>query len=280
MVDELTPSPPLPNPSPSRGEGLNVTPLPIAATPATPLPSRERGRGRGGAAPNPGQHHFSDQASLVATLGSRVISQLQNAIEQRGQAMLAVSGGKTPAALFDWLSQQSLDWNKVFITLADDRWLPPNHADSNTRLVRQHLLQGPAAAAHFTPLVNAAPTPEKGLAQAIERFNALPQPFDLILLGMGDDGHTASLFPCAPQLPQALSSSEPLVAIHPQTAPYGRISLSPAALRQSRQNILLISGASKQAVLQQALQDGPLEQMPVRLLWQAGMPPLAVYWAA
>ena len=228
----------------------------------------------------PIQQQFADQPAMVAALGGFVVNHLQQAIATRGQALLAVSGGKTPAALFDWLSQQPLDWGKVFITLADDRWLPPNHADSNTRLVRQHLLQGPAAAAHFTPLVNAAPTPEKGLLQAIERFNALPQPFDLILLGMGDDGHTASLFPCAPQLPQALSSSEPLVAIHPQTAPYGRISLSPAALRQSRQNILLISGANKQAVLQQALQDGPPEQMPVRLLWQAGMPPLAVYWAA
>jgi 6-phosphogluconolactonase/glucosamine-6-phosphate isomerase/deaminase len=118
--------------------------------------------------------------------------------------------------------------------------------------------------------VNAAPTPEKGLAQATERFNALPQPFDLILLGMGDDGHTASLFPCAPQLQHAFSTSEPLVAMYPQTAPYGRISLSANALRQSRQNILLIRCASKQAVLQQALQHGPLEQMPVRLLWQAG----------
>lgn len=228
----------------------------------------------------PIQHQFADQPAMVAALGGFVVNRLQQAIATRGQALLAVSGGKTPATLFDWLSQQPLDWDKVFITLADDRWLPPDHADSNTRLVQAHLLQGHAAAAHFTPLVNAAPTPEKGLAQAIERFNALQQPFDLILLGMGDDGHTASLFPCAPQLSNALGNSEPLVAMHPQTAPYARISLSPAALRQSRQNILLISGASKQAVLQQALQDGPLKQMPVRLLWQAGMPPLAVYWAA
>ena len=276
MGDELTASPPLPTPSPARGEGPIDASTQNATAPDSPLPLRERGWGRGGALPE--QHNFSDQPSLIATLGSLVISQLQQAIEQRGHALLAVSGGKTPAALFDWLSQQPLDWSKVIITLADDRWLPPDHADSNTRLLRQHLLQG-AAAARFVPLVNAAPTPEKGLAQAIERFNALPQPFDLILLGMGDDGHTASLFPCAPQLQHAFSTSEPLVAMYPQTAPYGRISLSANALRQSRQNILLISGASKQAVLQQALQDGPVEQMPVRLLWQAGMPPLAVYWA-
>lgn len=229
--------------------------------------------------PPPEQLHFPDQTAMVAALGAFIVGQLQHAIEQRGHALLAVSGGKTPAALFDWLSQQPLEWNKVHVTLVDDRWLPPDHADSNARLVRQHLLQGHAAAARFTPLVNAAPTPERGLAQATERFNTLPQPFDLILLGMGDDGHTASLFPCAPQLRHALGSSEPLVAIDPQTAPYGRISLSPAALRQSRQNVLLIAGTGKQAVLQQALQDGAVEQMPVRLLWQAGMPPLAVYWA-
>jgi 6-phosphogluconolactonase len=228
----------------------------------------------------PIQQQFADQPAMVAALGGFVVSRLQQAIGTRGEALLAVSGGKTPAALFDWLSQQPLDWGKVTITLADDRWLPADHADSNTRLVQQHLLQGAAAAARFVPLVNAAATPEKGLAQATERFNTLPQPFDLILLGMGDDGHTASLFPCAPQLANALSTSEPLLVMHPQTAPYARISLSPAALRQSRQNILLISGAGKQTVLQQALQDGPVAQMPVRLLWQAGMPPLAVYWAA
>lgn len=228
----------------------------------------------------PIQQTFADQPAMVAALGGFVVSRLQQAIATRGEALLAVSGGKTPAALFDWLSQQPLDWAKVSITLADDRWLPADHADSNTRLVQQHLLRGAAAAARFIPLVNAAATPEKGLAQATERFNTLPQSFDLILLGMGDDGHTASLFPCAPQLPNALSTSEPLVAMHPQTAPYARISLSPAILRQSRQNILLISGAGKQTVLQQALQDGAVTQMPVRLLWQAGMPPLAVYWAA
>lgn len=216
---------------------------------------------------------------MVAALGGYVIECLQRAIEQRGHALLAVSGGKTPAALFNWLSQQPLDWGKVNVTLADDRWLPPDHADSNARLLRQHLLQGHAAAARFTPLVTAAPTPESGLAQATERLSCLPLPFDLILLGMGDDGHTASLFPCAPQLRRALSTSEPLVAIDPQTAPYGRISLSASALRQSRQNILLIAGAGKQAVLQLALQDGAVEQMPVRLLWQPDAPPLAIYWA-
>jgi hypothetical protein len=90
--------------------------------------------GRGGAAQTPEQHHFADQNAMVAALGAVVVEHLQQAIEQRGHALLAVSGGKTPAALFDWLSQQTLDWSKVIITLADDRWLPPDHADSNTPL--------------------------------------------------------------------------------------------------------------------------------------------------
>ena len=280
MGDELISRPPLPRPLSREGRGETTVAALSGEVPQSPSPLAGEGLGRGGNASHPEQHHFPDQPTMVAALGAFVVAQLQQAIDQRGHAQLAVSGGKTPAALFDWLSRQPLEWSKATVTLADDRWLPPDHADSNTRLLRQHLLQGPAAAAHFVPLVNAAPTPEKGLAQAIERFNTLPQPFDLILLGMGDDGHTASLFPCAAQLPHALGSSAPLVAMQPQTAPYGRISLSPAALRSSRQNILLIAGAGKQAVLQQALQDGAVEQMPVRLLWQAGMPPLAVYWAA
>lgn len=279
MGDELQPLPPLPRPLSREGRGEQNATAMANEAPLSPSPLVGEGLGRGGATAQPEQHHFADQPALIAALGTFVIERLQQAITQRGKAVLAVSGGKTPAALFDWLSQQPLAWDKVHLTLADDRWLPPDHADSNSRLVRQHLLQGHAAAARFTPLANAAPTPERGLAQAIERFKQLPLPFDLILLGMGDDGHTASLFPCAPQLRHALGSSELLVAIDPQTAPYGRISLSPAALRQSRQNILLITGAGKQAVLQQALNDGAVEQMPVRLLWQDAMPPLAVYWA-
>lgn len=275
MSDELMASPPLPRPLSREGRGVQSAASICNGAFASPSPLAGEGLGRGGTE----QHIFPDKQSMVAALGTFVVAQLKQAIDQRGHALLAVCGGKTPAALFDWLSQQPLAWDKVQLTLSDDRWLPPDHADSNARLLRQHLLQGHAAAARFTPLVNAAPTPERGLAQASERFNTLPLPFDLILLGMGDDGHTASLFPCAPQLRRALGSGEPLVALDPQSAPYGRISLSPAALRQSRQNILLITGAGKQSVLQQALSDGAVEQMPVRLLWQDNMPPLVVYWA-
>jgi 6-phosphogluconolactonase len=141
---------------------------------------------------------FDDLQEQSMALAEKIIDILSQAIINKGSASIAVSGGSTPKALFNILSNSTLDWEKVTVTLVDDRWLAPNHPDSNQHLVEQQLLQNKAVNARFVGLYQA----DKGLADTIDFLNT-QQPessFDVLLLGMGNDGHTASLFPCSTQL--------------------------------------------------------------------------------
>lgn len=206
-------------------------------------------------------NNFDHQSDLFAALNDTVITQLQQALNERGQASLVVSGGNTPKPLFETLSQTELDWSDVTITLADERWVDPNNADSNERLVRETLLQNQAKPAHFVSLKTDHDTPEAGMADCNARLMSITRPYDLVLLGMGGDGHTASLFPCSEQLTQGLSPQPGQLcqAVHPTTAPHARMTQTLTALLNARQIILLITGKDKLAVLQQAAAaDSPL----------------------
>lgn len=227
---------------------------------------------------------LSSAEALVETLAEQIADELCQAIDERGQASLIVSGGRTPAALFERLSQIELPWHKVWISLADERWVEPEHEASNEQLVRRTLLQNHAAAANFVPMKNAAATPEAGASQASEALAQIPEPFDVLILGMGDDGHTASLFPCSAELEAGLSLQAPrCLAVNPTSAPHPRISYSFPALKHSRHIILLITGDSKWQVYQQALQSGSVDairQMPIRAFLHSSEVLMDVYWAA
>src|SRR5690606_13742351 len=149
------------------------------------------------------------------------------------------SGGRSPVPLFKALSQVPLDWSQVTITLVDDRYVPATHADSNERLVREHLLQNHAAAAGFLSLAH----PPEGMQANLLRANRQKHPITLSILGMGDDGHTASLFPGAPQLARALDvqRDERYVHLSPPKAPHERISMSLNALLHTGALLLYIS---------------------------------------
>jgi 6-phosphogluconolactonase len=226
-------------------------------------------------------HTFPNQQTLVNALAEHLAAALRTDIAQRSRASLAVSGGSTPVPLFERLSALDIPWQQVLITLADERWVDAASPDSNEALVRCHLLKKRAAAATFIGLKTAAATAAAGAADCEARLAALPRPFTAVILGMGNDGHTASLFPCAPQFAEAadLRCGTRCAALRPQTAPHERISLTLPALLDTREIILHITGPEKKAVLERALAAGPPEEMPIRFILRQQTAPLAVYWA-
>jgi 6-phosphogluconolactonase len=183
--------------------------------------------------------------------------------------------------LFARLSQQALDWGRVQVTLVDERWVPESDERSNARLVKSLLLQGAATNATFVPLYSDAATPEQGLAASRARIDALPLPFDVVLLGMGDDGHTASFFPGGDHLADALDL-EGTARLLPMRAPAAgepRITLSLPTLLQTGALYLLVSGEKKRDVLADArLGLGDARHYPVRAVLTQQRTPVAVYW--
>jgi 6-phosphogluconolactonase len=214
---------------------------------------------------------------LVRTLADA----LAQDIAQRGRAVLAVSGGRSPIALFQALARAPIDWPRVTLTLVDERLVPPDHADSNAALVRAHLLTGAAAQARFLPLVDDASDLAGCVDRANAQFRALAQPLTAALLGMGDDGHTASLFPGAAELPIGLSPhyALPYLAVTPPHAAHTRISLSLAALLGAGRLLLSISGETKRAVYARASEPPPTPHLPIGYLIQQSKTPFDAYWA-
>lgn len=224
---------------------------------------------------------YPDLETLTDVLAQRVTAELREALAARGRAGLIVSGGKSPIKLFEALRTQTLDWSRVFVTLADERWVETDEATSNERLVRDVLLRDAAAAAHFAGLKNAAPTPELGAAAAWALLADWPRPFDLVLLGMGDDGHTASLFPGSPHLAMALdeAAAPGCIGMLATAAPVSRLSLNLSALLDSRRIVILITGAEKWLTYSRACGHGAVAEMPVRAVLRQRRTPVDVVWA-
>jgi 6-phosphogluconolactonase len=224
---------------------------------------------------------FSDIEVLSRTLADQIAASLKTAIAARGLASLVVSGGKSPTKLFEMLRTQELDWSRVCIALADERWVDPSDPASNEKLVRDVLLKGAAAAARFLGLKNGAPTPDIGAVSAWETFARVPRPFDTMVLGMGDDGHTASLFPGSPNLLSALNPAAVpgCVGMRAPVAPQPRLSLNLSALLDARRIVLLITGDAKWRTYLAAGAEGPVQDMPVRAVLRQTRSPVEVLWS-
>ena len=222
---------------------------------------------------------FEDRGELATALAESIAEDLLAAVEARGSASLVVSGGSTPKPLFEALCVQDLPWEKVGVTLADERWVSPEHEASNEAMVRSLLLRERAASAQLVGFWNEAPSPEEGAAATAEALGSLARPFDVLVLGMGDDGHTASLFPGAAELGDGLDLDWelPVLAVRPSHAPHPRLSLSLRALLESRRIVLHITGEEKQQVLERALWDGAEEELPIRAVLRRAE--VEVYWA-
>jgi 6-phosphogluconolactonase len=221
-------------------------------------------------------HEFKSPVLLAEGLALSVARQLSEALDARGTATLVVSGGRSPVAFFLHLAKQTLDWSKVVVTLADERWVPVEHADSNAGLLKRYLLQGPASKAKFLSLYSATANLEQAAEQADRLLAELPA-IDVLILGMGDDGHTASLFPNSPNLAQALKVDGsrrcwPMLA---PTVPHQRLTMSLALLASAKHTVLSISGQSKLTTLSAALAGDDVAAMPIRAFLQ---PTLEIYW--
>lgn len=214
-------------------------------------------------------------------VAGRVVAVLSDALAARGDASLVVPGGRTPIALFERLAQAALAWAHVQLTLTDERVVPVSEATSNERMVREHLLQGRAAGARFHPLMNGRPDSAERAREAWAQLQWLPRPFDLVVLGMGEDGHFASLFPQTDALRSALDPAAPPACVSTQAPvpPHARLSLNLAALIDARALFLPIVGASKLAVIERACSAGDALELPVRALLRQPHVPVQVFYA-
>jgi len=219
-----------------------------------------------------------DALQLGQRLAADCAQWLQDAIEQRGQATLVVSGGSTPTPFFESLSKQGIVWDKVQITLADERWVAADNAISNEKLVREQLMCNAASAATFASLYSPADTPDEAWSKCEATLSKLIRPFDVVVLGMGDDGHTASLFPNAESLAEAcdMSSGRLCWPMHPDHLTESRMTLTLPALLACHNLVLHIVGDKKRAVFQQAL-DGA--ELPIAKVADSASERLTVYWA-
>jgi 6-phosphogluconolactonase len=227
------------------------------------------------------ERRFPNTTTLMEALSAEIVSSLQEGLAAGRGASLVVPGGHTPVPLFDRLSKAQLDWQSVWVTLTDERWVDTGGTASNEHLVREHLLRNAAAEAQFVGLKSADADPQSAAAARWSAVAELPRPFDFVLLGMGDDGHVASLFPDSPGLVTALDLSQPpgCAGMTAPVAPRTRITLTLRALLDSRRIGVLITGQSKWATYERARTRGPAVDMPVRALLAQQNIPVTIWWA-
>lgn len=219
---------------------------------------------------------FADPESVDQALCARVCGLLKSALEVKELATLVVSGGSTPRGFLRSLARQPLPWARVLVTLADERWVSIDDPDSNERMVKECLVT--PSGAQFLSLRGAEHEPGSAVLRLEEQLANLGQ-FDLVVLGMGDDGHTASLFPQATNLAQlmALDCAQNCAQVDPVTAPYQRITMSLRRLLDSQQIILHVTGAAKRDLLQRAWAVKSYTDWPIVSVLKQSRAPIAVY---
>jgi 6-phosphogluconolactonase len=219
------------------------------------------------------EHRYPSVEAAARALSEGLVRTLEEAISSRGAGLLAVSGGRTPRLVFERLREAPLDWARVIVTLTDDRWVAPEHPESNEGLVRTYLLQGAAEQAAFVSLFGGEATPQDGLRACEQGLAALNLPFDAVYLGMGADGHFASLFPGD----SAIDASDgPCVAIPGKGRRLPRMSLTVSTLLAARRLFLLFAGEEKRATYREALKPGSHRDIPLRLVLSQEEVPVTV----
>jgi len=224
---------------------------------------------------------FETKDSLVLELSSKVATILKESINKNGKASLLVSGGSTPKALFEKLSNIDIPWDKVVISLVDDRWVPSNHKDSNELLVKENLMQNLASKASFVGMYIDKKTAFESDLECSKTFQEKVYPFDVIVLGMGGDSHTASLFPNNEKLEEAynLENKNLCISMKPTTAPHDRMSLTLQAILSAKSIILHIEGEEKLKVYEDALKSKDIYATPISAVLNNKNKKIEVYHA-
>lgn len=207
---------------------------------------------------------YDSRDSASQALAQSLAGTLRAAIEEKGEASLVVSGGSSPVRMFHCLREIDLPWDKVTVVPSDERDVPLDHPDRNEAMIARELLQGQAAAARLCSLLPA---------------DELPERFDAVVLGMGDDGHTASLFPDSPKIKKALKSDKDIYRLYVPSKGMERITLTPQALLRSGRIDLLFFGPDKREVFRWAREGNKVRAMPVRFVLKQDKVPVSVYWA-
>jgi 6-phosphogluconolactonase len=231
----------------------------------------------------PELRRFASADEATAALADTIVSRLARGISEHGKASFVASGGTTPGALFDVLAQRDMAWDRVSVTATDERWVPPSDDRSNEKLLRTRLLKARAARAHLVPLMAAHASPKDAEKDVDRAVAAMPRPFDVTLLGMGTDGHTASLFPEAKELAAALDLSSPALVraiTPPDEARAGlRMSLTLRAILASRLIVVFIRGEAKLDAYRKAAAGQDVLAMPIRAVIHQPDTPVEVYWS-
>lgn len=227
---------------------------------------------------------FDSKDALTQALSSSLEERLVSGIKADGRAVLMVSGGSSPAPAYKHLSNLELDWESIDIAMVDERWVDANHEKSNEAFIKNTLLQNHAAKANFITMKNEAPTAQQGSEACEGAYQSLKRPFDITILGMGPDGHTASLFPHAEGLEQGLTTDNLVCAINAIESDVTgkiteRMTLTLNAIAQSKVVKLLISGEEKLAVYKAAKASGEVKDMPLRAVLNHPEINVEVYWA-
>ncbi len=218
---------------------------------------------------------YATSAALAAAAAAATTQALEAALAERGAASLVGTGGRSPAPVYDLLAQAELDWSRIAVTLSDDRFVSAESPDSNERLVRERLLTGPAAAARFVPISTAADTVEAA-ADKVEADVRAMAPYDVMLLGMGEDGHVASLIPGSPVLDLGMDPRGTRFCLGIPAGvgspPIARVTMTVPALLQARLILVLISGAKKRDIVEKG------NGLPVHALLRQAKAPVRVLW--
>ncbi len=213
---------------------------------------------------------FADVTTQAAALAEQISFIIKKSINEKDKASIVVPGGKTPEDFFEYFSEMKLPWQKIYITLTDERWVNTSDERSNEKNFRKFFPLNKGI--HFTPLKNNIEDVEKGVKAAENGIKKMPKPFDAVILGMGEDGHIASLFPGT-----ELKTKDLCQTITTQEIP--RVSLSLPCLLDSKKIFVLITGPKKENALFKAMRGGSIEDMPVRAILQQKNVPVEIYWA-